>query len=83
MKIKKAEIKYSCTREEDQILITLKSNVPAFFTEIEVKGADIILSDNFIHLTDNSEYKITGKIPEGYKGIPEVCVYSLCDSYVF
>lgn len=83
MKIKKAEIKYSCTREEDQLLITLKSNVPAFFTEIEVKGTDIILSDNFIHLTDNSEYKITGKIPDGYKGIPEICVHSLCDSYVF
>ena len=83
MKIKKAEIKYSCTREENQLLIMLKSNVPAFFTEVEIKGADIILSDNFIHLTDNSGHKITGKLPEGYKGIPEICVHSLCDSYVF
>lgn len=83
MKIKKAEINYNLTRKNDQLVITLKSNVPAFFAEVEVKEADIILSDNFMHLTDNKEHKITGKLPEGFTGIPEISVQSLCDSYEF
>jgi len=36
-----------------------------------------------MHLTDNKEHKITGKLPEGFTGIPEISVQSLCDSYEF
>ncbi len=43
----------------------------------------MVLSDNFIHLTDNKEHIITGKIPEGYNGQIEVSIQSLCDSYEF
>lgn len=83
MNIKKAVICHKCTRKEDLLAITLKSDVPAFFVEARIKETDMVLSDNFIHLTDNKEHIITGKIPEGYNGQIEVSIQSLCDSYEF
>ena len=82
MHLKKAKVNCSCTRKGDELLVVLKSDVPAFFVEIET-DADMVLSDNFIHMTENREYKITGTLPEGYQGLPQVNVQSLCDSYEF
>lgn len=82
MHLKKAKVTCNCTRKEDELLVVLKSDVPAFFVEIETDN-DMVLSDNFIHMTENREYKITGTLPEGYQGLPQVNVQSLCDSYEF
>lgn len=82
MRIKKAEITCSSVREGEQLIMTLRTDVPAFFVEIETE-ADMVLSDNFMHLTDGAEYIVTGQLPKGYKGIPGICVQSLCDSYEF
>lgn len=62
--------------------LTLKTDVPAFFVAIET-DADLPLSDNFMHLTGPEEYKVTGKLPDGSAGIPQVRIYSLRDSYAF
>lgn len=70
-------------KKKDHLAITLKSDVPAFFVEARIKETDMVLSDNFIHLTDNKEHIITAKIPEGYNGQIEVSIQSLCDSYEF
>ena len=83
MKLKKSDIKYNVQRSGDELIITLKADKAAFFTEIQVHGVIMVLSDNFIHLTDNKEHVITGKLPEGYEAIPEVTVRSLCDSYEY
>lgn len=80
MEIKKAEITCRSQREGDMLTIILQSDVPAFFVEAET-GADIVLSDNFMHLTDSREYKISGRLPQGYEGVPKVRVHSLCDSF--
>ncbi len=80
MMLKKASITCSCEREGDLLALVLKSDVPAFFVEIET-DVDMVLSDNFMHLTGQEEYRVTGKLPEGYAGIPKVKVWSLRDSY--
>lgn len=82
MHLKKADISCSCRRVGDLAYFTLHSDVPAFFVEIET-DVDMILSDNFMHITDGKQYEITGQLPEGYEGLPVVCVKSLCDSYAF
>ena len=82
MQIQKAEISFSSVRNADLLQITLQSNVPAFFVEIETEE-DMVLSDNFMHLTDRMTCVVTGCLPKGYKGIPKIRVRSLCDSYEF
>ena len=83
MKLKKASINYCTKRVNDTLLITLKADAAVFFTEITVHGVNVILSDNFFHLTDTKEHVIEGTLPSDYVGIPEVTVKSLCDSYSF
>jgi beta-mannosidase len=83
MKLKNAVISCNANRVGNILEITLKSNELALFTEITVHGVNVILSDNFIHLTDRKEHVITGTLPDDYKGVPEVTVCSLCDSYSF
>lgn len=83
MKLRNAVISCITKREGNTLIITLKSDQLTLFTEVEVHGVNIILSDNYIHLTDKKEHVITGTIPEDYEGIPEVTVCSLCDSYSF
>lgn len=82
MRLKKAEITCACTRAGDMLCVSLKSSVPAFFVEIET-DADMILSDNFMHMTETRDYTVTGKLPDGYEGIPAVRARSLCDSYEY
>ena len=60
--------------------LILKSDVPAFFVEIET-DIDMVLSDNYMHLTEDREYKITGTLPDGYEGLPQVSIHSLSGSY--
>ncbi|WP_455716497.1 beta-mannosidase [Anaerosporobacter sp.] len=83
MKLRNAAISSNTKREGNTLQITLKSDQLALFTEIEVQGVNVILSDNYIHLTDKKEHVITGELPEDYEGIPKVTVCSLCDSYSF
>lgn len=83
MKLRKVSINYSTKIVNDTLLITLKAAAVALFTEITVHGVNVILSDNFFHLTDTNEHVITGILPSDYVGIPEVTVKSLCDSYSF
>ena len=82
MRIQKAKISFSSVRNEDLLQITLQSDVPAFFVEIETE-TDMVLSDNFMHLTSRMQRAVTGRLPKGYKGIPKIRVRSLCDSYEF
>ena len=83
MKLRKVSINYSTKRVTDTLHITLKADAVALFTEVTVHGVNVILSDNFFHLTDTNEHVITGTLPSDYVGIPEVTVKSLCDSYSF
>ena len=83
MNLKKVSINCSTTRVNDTLQITLKSDALALFTEITVHGVNVILSDNFLHLTDTKEHIVTGVLPTDYVGIPEVTVTSLSDSYSF
>ena len=82
MHLKKTEVSCNCRRDGERVFFTLQSKVPAFFVEIQT-DVDLVLSDNFIHLTDGKECEVTGQLPEGYEGLPTVEVRSLCDSYAF
>lgn len=82
MQIKKSTVSCTTARDGNRLSVTLRSTAPAFFVEIET-DADLILSDNFMHLTDTQEHVVTGQLPSGYQGIPKVRVRSLCDSYHF
>lgn len=82
MRIKKAMISHTSIRKGNLLLITLQSSVPAFFVQIET-DVDLVLSDNYMHLTNGKEWTVTGYLPEGYEGTPEIHVRSLCDSYEF
>lgn len=82
MHIKKANISCHCRRDGDFAYFTLQSDAPAFFVEIQT-DVDMVLSDNFMHLTDAKQREVTGRLPEGYPGLPKVRVRSLCDSYAF
>ncbi len=80
----KADIQYEVSRnltDDTQLNITLSCDVVALFVEITVHDIDIILSDNFIHLTDNKEHTITATLPDEYEGIPKITVRSVRDSY--
>lgn len=83
MNLKKVSINCSATRVNNTLQIILKSDALALFTEITVHGVNVILSDNFFHLTDTKEHIFTGALPTDYVGIPEVTVTSLSDSYCF
>lgn len=83
MKLRNAHIVCNTKREGNELQITLKSEKVALFTEVEVCGVNVILSDNYIHLTDKKEHVITGTLPKDYEGVPKVTVCSLCDSYSF
>ena len=80
MQLKKATVTCSCNRKGDVLSLILKSDVPAFFVEIET-DIDMVLSDNYMHLTEDREYKITGTLPDGYEGLPQVSIHSLSGSY--
>lgn len=82
MQIQKAVISCTGTRTDNLLTVILQSKTPAFFTAVET-DADLVWSDNFIHLTDGQAHTITAQLPEGYIGIPKIHVKSLCDSYEF
>lgn len=80
MHLQKAQITNRWEREGDVLKIYLTSNLPAFFVEVET-NVDMVLSDNYMHLTEQKEYAITGNLPGGYEGMVKIAVHSLCDSY--
>lgn len=82
MQIPKTEISCKCTRDGNILSVTLRSKEPAFFVEVET-DADLVWSDNFMHLTDGKEHTVTARLPEGSEGMPKIRVRSLCDSYDF
>ncbi|WP_167957487.1 beta-mannosidase [Anaerosporobacter faecicola] len=83
MRLKQAHITCDVKRRENQLILTVASDAVALFTEITVHGVDVILSDNYFHLTDKEEHVITATLPEEYEGVPNVTICSLCDSYSF
>lgn len=82
MQIQKAVVSCTGIRTDNLLTVTLQSKIPAFFTAVET-DADLVWSDNFMHLTDGQAHTITAQLPEGYIGIPKIHVKSLCDSYEF
>ncbi len=82
MQIPKTVISCTGTRSGNLLSVTLHSQTPAFFAEVET-DADLVWSDNFMHLTDGKEHTVTAQLPQGYEGMPQLRVRSLCDSYEF
>lgn len=81
MQIRKTRVDSDAVREGNRLSVTLTSPVPAFFVEAEAEDADIVWSDNFMHLTGDGKTVIEGTLPEDYEGIPALRVRSLCDAY--
>lgn len=83
MQLKEAEIKVETVLKGSNLQISVQSDVFAPFVEITVQGEPVILSDNFIHLTDKKARMITATYKDNVKIAPKVTVRTLRDSYTF
>lgn len=85
MKLPKAHISYNASMQVtdgmNRLIIRLKSDAPAFFTEIKLKGITEPLSDNYFDITDEQEYIVTAELPLHIKELPVISIKSLCDTY--
>lgn len=81
MNLKRADIKYTVERNDDNLIVRLHSNAVALFVEVSVSDMIVNFSDNFIDITDTDEHVIQGRLPKGCTELPQITVRSLRDSY--
>lgn len=59
VRLPKAAVRVSVSAQGDGYGITLQSDVYAPFVEVDFEGADVLLSDNILNLSDGREHTIT------------------------
>ena len=83
LSLKAPGITYAVAGEKDEAVITLESEYPALFVELNLKEADTVFSDNYFFL--DGLHPVTVRAPKNGLGIQafksQIIVRSLVDSY--
>ncbi len=83
LELKKADINISTSLDKDELVIKISANAVALFVEL-ISEEDLIFSDNYFDLTDNSEREIRAKLTKELLNrieLPAITARSLRDTY--